>query len=110
LDKGQSLILDGTFLSRELRSCAKDLSKRHGAEVLNVLCECPKEVSVARIQKRVEEGRAESEARADLYEAQARDFQPPGDDTSTVRIDTSAYIVQQLEHVCEKLRTSLCHD
>jgi predicted kinase len=110
LDKRQSLILDGTFLSRELRSRARDLSRRHGAEVLNVLCECPKEVSLARIQKRVEEGRAESEARADLYEAQARDFQPPSDDTSTVRIDTSAHIVQQLDHVCEKLRTSTYHD
>ena len=31
LDNGQSLVLDGTFLSRELRSRARDLSRRHGA-------------------------------------------------------------------------------
>ncbi|HJQ79034.1 MAG TPA: AAA family ATPase [Lacipirellulaceae bacterium] len=104
LDKGQSLILDGTFLSRELRSRARDLSRRHGAEVLCILCECSKETSLARIQLRAEVGRSESEARADLYEVQVRDFQPPSDETSTVRIDTTAHSVQQLQDVCEELR------
>jgi predicted kinase len=110
LDNGQSVILDGTFLSRELRSRARDLSRRHGAEVLCISCECTKETSLARIQQRAEAGQSESEARADLYDAQARGFQPPIDETSTVRIDSTAPLVQQLQDVCEKLRKSMCHD
>jgi aminoglycoside phosphotransferase family enzyme/predicted kinase len=110
LDKGLSLIVDGTFLSRALRSRAADLSRRHGAEVVNILCECPKEVSLARIQKRAEDGGTESEARVDLFEAQVRDFEPPIDYVPTVRIDTTDELVHQLQKLCDKLRTSIDRD
>jgi predicted kinase len=109
LDSGQSLILDGTFLSRYLRSRARQLSTCHGAEVLFVLCECTKDVSLARIQKRVEQGHSESEARTDLFESQARDFQSPNNGESILRINTMAELAHQRQNVFDRLSKSLDH-
>jgi aminoglycoside phosphotransferase family enzyme/predicted kinase len=107
LDKSQSLILDGTFSSRELRSRARYLARRHGAEMLSVWCECSKATSLARIQKRIEHGHSESEARADLYESQACNFQVPDEKEITLRIDTTAELTNQLQDVYDMLGKSL---
>jgi predicted kinase len=107
LDKSQSLILDGTFSSRELRSRARRLSICHGADVLFVLCECSKDTSLSRIQTRLEQSHSESEARADLYESQARDFQVANDVEPTLRINTTQQEpTNQLQCVFEMLRKS----
>jgi len=104
LDKGRSVILDGTFLARELRERANELSRRHGALALDVWCDCPRETALARVQGRAQTGGSESEARVDLYDAQVREFQPPAANSATVQVNTTADLARQLQIVFDKLR------
>jgi aminoglycoside phosphotransferase family enzyme/predicted kinase len=107
LDNGQSVILDGSFLTRDLRYCANETARHHGAVAINVQCECPAETALARIQDRIKLGGSESEARNDLYEAQAREFQEPTDDELVIRIDTTSDAGQQTRAVFDALHDRL---
>jgi hypothetical protein len=107
LDNGQSVILDGTFLTRELRDRANELSRRHIAVALDVMCECPRETALSRIRERARAGHSDSEARVDLYDLQAREFQPASEDAPTVHVDTTVDLSRQMRVVCEGLRTRL---
>ena len=101
------MILDGAFLSRELRDRANDSGRRHGAVVVEVLCECPRETALHRIEKRIRAGTSESEARVDLYDGQTREFQPPTAETLTIHVETTVDLSRQLRVVCEALRRRL---
>jgi predicted kinase len=107
LDDGRSVILDGTFLTRELRRRAYDLGRRHDAAVINVLCECPQETALARIEERAKRGDSKSEARVDLYDAQVQGFQAPIDEALTIRVHTTFDLSDQITVVCDALRNQL---
>ena len=107
LDSGQSVILDGAFLSRELRDRANDSGRRHGAAVIEVLCECPRKTALHRIKKRIRAGTSQSEARVDLYDGQTSEFQPSTAETPTIHVDTTVDVSRQLRVVCEALRHNL---
>ena len=109
LDKGQSVIVDGTFLTQQLRDRVNRLAGRHGAEAVDILCECPQRTVLARIKKRAASEDAESEARADLYEAQLREFQPPRAGEPIVRVDSTVDLSRQSEIVCDGLRELVYH-
>jgi predicted kinase len=104
LRKGRSVILDGTFLTREWRERAHVLGIRHQAASAHVLCTCPKDVAIARVRQRAEVGGSESEARADLYDAQSAEFQPPLAVEAVVKIDTTQPVARQLRLVGDQLR------
>jgi aminoglycoside phosphotransferase family enzyme/predicted kinase len=107
LKKGQSVVLDGTFLTSGLRERAFDLAYRHGAVSLYVHCTCPRSVAYQRIQQRVAGRQSESEARTELYDLQARDFEPPFADDPAVTIDTTKSITEQKRLVFQELRRLL---
>jgi aminoglycoside phosphotransferase family enzyme/predicted kinase len=107
LDRGQPVILDGAFLSRELRNRVNEISRRHGAIPIHVLCECPPQTAKARIQERGKSGGSDSEARIDLYERQALDFEAPGSDEPTVQVNTTNSYEQQMREILEALRERL---
>ena len=107
LDQGQSVILDGTFLSQALRQRAYDLGRQHGAVVLHVLCQCPRETALSRIQGRAQAGGSDSEARAELYDLQADEFEPLMAGNPVVYVDTSGPLPQQMQAVCGELQTCL---
>jgi hypothetical protein len=52
---------------------------------------------------RIEMGQSESEARRELYDLQARDYQPPLADDPSVAVDTTQPISQQLREVYTEL-------
>ncbi|MEX2307311.1 MAG: AAA family ATPase [Pirellulales bacterium] len=99
----QSVVLDGTFLTDGLRTRAYDLGYRYGAETLHVQCTCPRQIAYARIQQRVDTGQSESEARTELHDLQARDYQPLLADDPSITIDTTQPISQQVSVVCAEL-------
>ena len=107
LQDGLSVILDATFMSRALRERAYDLATAHKIEVLFAHCQCPKALSISRIQARTQAGGDHSEARPELYEQQAKDFESPSSDEPTVTIDTSEPAPCQMEevyrHLCHRL-------
>ena len=107
LSKRLSVIFDGAFLTRELRQRANGVAYRHGAVGLNILCECPRQTALDRIEKRAAVGGSESEARVDLFDAQAQEFEPPNADEPTVRVNTTADETQQVQGVYEELQSIL---
>lgn len=104
LKDGQSVILDGTFLSCCLRDRAYDIGNRNGAVSLHVQCTCPRPIAYARIEKRSETGQSESEARTELYDLQAQDFEPPWADEPAITVDTTCALSEQFRTVCAELK------
>jgi predicted kinase len=107
LDTDQSVILDGTFLTCDLRDRAYDLADRHAAISLHIQCTCARQTAYARIQERAETGQSESEARTELYDRQARDIEPPPADELFVMVDTTQSMSHQLHLVYAELRRLL---
>ena len=104
LKDGQSVVLDGTFLTCCLRNRAYALATRNNAVSLHVQCTCPRPIAYARIQRRADTGQSESEARTELYDLQAQDLEPPWADEPAITIDTTCALSQQLRAVCTELK------
>jgi aminoglycoside phosphotransferase family enzyme/predicted kinase len=107
LKSGQSVVLDGTFLTDSLRTRAYDVAHKHGAVPLHVSCTCPRQLAYARIQQRADYGTSESEARTELYDLQARDFESPCADDPSIIVDTAQAMSNQVDAVCARLRRQL---
>jgi predicted kinase len=104
LTDGQSVILDGTFLTCCLRDRAYELANRHGAVSLHVQCTCARPIAYARIAKRAEARRSEFEARTELYDLQAHELEPPWADEPAITIDTTSALPEQFRAVCAELK------
>jgi hypothetical protein len=61
-------------------------------------------MAYARIQQRADTGQSESEARTELYDLQARDYQPTLADDPSITVDTTQPMSQQQHVVCAELR------
>jgi aminoglycoside phosphotransferase family enzyme/predicted kinase len=107
LKTGQSVVLDGTFLTDCLRTRAYDTANKNGAVSLHVSCTCPRQLAYARIQQRAQQGQSESEARTELYDLQARDFESPCADDPSITVDTTQTMASQIDTVCAELRRQL---
>jgi uncharacterized protein len=104
LDRGRSAILDGSFLKQELRRYALELGRRRGATPLFIQCHCPKQTALSRIERRVHDQTAVSEARVDLYDEQAQECEPLTDGDSMLRIDTERSLSDQIQQVYRESR------
>ena len=107
LEDGQSVVLDGTFLTCALRDRAYDLASRRGAISLHVQCTCPRPIAYVRIKQRADTGQSESEARTELYDLQAQDLEPPWADEPAISVDTTQLLSQQTQAVFDALRDRL---
>ncbi|MEX0612058.1 MAG: AAA family ATPase, partial [Pirellulales bacterium] len=107
LSERQSLILDGTFLTREIRLRAYDAAQEYGAAAIYVQCTCPPQTAQRRIEARRKSDESESEARPELYDRQARDFEPPGTNEPAVTVNTTQPMPRQLQSVYAELSRQL---
>jgi predicted kinase len=90
LTAGRSVILDGSYKRAQERTRVRQLAKEHGAKVLFVYCECPPAVARERLGIRLTDPEAISDGRVELFEAQARDFDPfIMEDRPLFRLDTT---------------------
>jgi aminoglycoside phosphotransferase family enzyme/predicted kinase len=103
LRSGTGVILDGTFLSADHRSQANALAHQHHAPFLTVVCRCPREVSLARIAKRLAAGRDPSEARPELYDLQAQQEESAPLGIVEIQVDSTQPIAAQCEIVWQAL-------
>lgn len=96
---GMTSIADGTFISRSSREVVLGAAKESGADVVVVHCTCPRDVALARIADRQQQGGSLSEARPALLDHQ--EFEPPAssDQDPWIDIDTSTPIEEQVEAV-----------
>lgn len=84
LTAGRSVILDATFAQRAYRHAAAQEASLHGANLVFLECHAPREVTLQRLaarwQARLDQqpgiSSADSDARPELYDAQAEAWQP----------------------------------
>jgi predicted kinase len=107
LKGGRSMVLDGIFPTRQLRQRACQLGTTRHSASLFVLCACPRDVAMTRIDERAELGQSASEARADFYDVQAKEFEAPDPSETVVKIDTTRPVSDRLQSVYGALRRLL---
>jgi predicted kinase len=100
LAAGRNLILDGSYKRAAERARVRRLGQNQGARVVFVYCECPPEVARERLGIRVTDPEAISDGRVELFEDQARDFDPfTPEDRPLLRLDTTrdpAVVLEEL--------------
>jgi aminoglycoside phosphotransferase family enzyme/predicted kinase len=104
LSERQSVVLDGTFLTKMLREQTYALCRRHSAKCLHIQTTCPKSTAFARIQQRAKIAESESEARAELYDQQAEELEPLSSGEPAVTVETTQPMSHQLHTAFRKLR------
>jgi uncharacterized protein len=104
LADGISVVLDGTFSSRDAVRKAHRLAADSQYRFLAVECFCREEVARARIGRRLAQGRDASEARPEIHDQQRRQWETWPADTPQVRIDTEQPLTAQVEQVFAALQ------
>ena len=99
---GQNVILDASYKRAHERARVRQLAQNEGGRVVFVYCECPPAVARERLGIRLSDPEAISDGRVELFEAQARDFDPlMPEDRPLLRLDTT----REPEVVQEKLQS-----
>ncbi len=105
LTAGGGVILDGSFKRAGDRERVRQLAREHRAPVVFVYCACPPEEARRRLGIRLTAPQAVSNGRVELFEAQARDFDPLGpEDRPLLRLDTQrdpALLLEELQKLVE---------
>jgi predicted kinase len=102
--RGASVVLDGVFLTAPLLREARATAVRQGAEFLVVECECPSDVAVARIARRLASEDSVSEATADVYWQHRASATAIPHDIPMCRVDTTNALSQMQQTVYGRLR------
>lgn len=99
LSAGRSVIIDATFRGRSERQQARALAERAGAAFVFVECRAPREVCLARLEKREREGSV-SDGRRAIWDDFALAVEPiaPGEfsDGQHVTLDTTKSITENM--------------
>ena len=106
LDNGRSVVLDGTFLTNDLRLRAIELGRKHGATSVFVECECSKEKARSRIFERSATGKAYSEARPGLLNQQADEREEPCSSIDRIGVSTTNSIVENSRYPGKETATT----
>ncbi len=107
LDNGQSVVLDGTFLTNQLRTRAFELARQHGAAASLLECYCSKETALERIASRSSARKNSSEARPELFEKQAAEYETPSQELQPIRVDTSGLSTEIMGSIATRLRKQI---
>ncbi|MEQ8211533.1 MAG: AAA family ATPase [Lacipirellulaceae bacterium] len=99
LDFGQTVILDGTFLTDEQRQRATSLAIKHGANPVHIQCECPIDEARLRIIER--SSSSDSEARPELLRQQVAEREELADSHKCIRIDSSQSMLMMIDDIAK---------
>jgi predicted kinase len=75
-EKGDSVILDATFVTQELRIRAAEIAEKNGMTFVVLETSCPQEVSVERIKRRTKEKYESNALTVEAYLANKAKFEP----------------------------------
>jgi uncharacterized protein len=103
LTDGLSVVLDGTFLTADLRRQAAHLVRRRGARALFIHCTCPDNVARQRIARRSSVSRDTSESRPEFVDRQKVDEETTTPDLDRIEIDTTRDVADQIAAVIREL-------
>jgi len=76
LNTGKGVILDATFNQRSQRHLAAEGAKQAGVQPLFIECRADKDVVIQRLSQREHDSQRVSDATAEIYLAQIREFEP----------------------------------
>jgi len=105
LQHSPTLVLDGTFSRQAIRRQVEKFAGEQNARVLQVQCECPRQVAASRVAKRSIEGTDASEATQNMLDWQADDYEPPTQGSECIRVDTTTPQSEHLDRITAKLRS-----
>lgn len=99
LDQGHAVILDGTFLTRELRAPLLELAQRSRVPLFVVVCQAPDAVVQQRQQERATQPWTASDATLAVYLEQQRRSEPPQEVPAAARLelDTTRRLAANLD-------------
>ncbi|QDT00258.1 bifunctional aminoglycoside phosphotransferase/ATP-binding protein [Adhaeretor mobilis] len=107
LDFGQTVVLDGTFLTNGLREQATKLAHKHGATPIHIECECPIEAARLRVIERIKELESKSEGRPELIQQQVAEREELSESHGCLTIDSTHPMGMMLDRIAEKLAEPL---
>ncbi len=100
-----SVILDGTFLTKELTRRAQTICHHNPRGLfLGIECVCRPEVARSRIQRRLAEGQDLSEATPEIHAMQRDTREPWPENIPHIQIDTEQLIESQVAEVLARLQ------
>jgi len=96
---GESAVLDATYIQRQRRLGLNLLAEAAGADLVFVLCTCPEELVLERLNQRIRENGRISDGRAEIYERQKQIFSEPGIEEAhkIIRLDTNRPLAELLD-------------
>lgn len=98
LERGESLVLDGTFSRAALREAALNVGRDFAADTVLVHCACPRDVALERIAARLQRPGADaSEAQPAVYDQLLAEWEWSPGLTHDCRVDTTGALEQQVE-------------
>ncbi len=111
LTDGVSVVVDGTFTQASLRREASARAEAAGARVIEVRCVCPRDVSLERIRRRRAQTEPDaSEARPELYDAQAAEWETGPDTEDVYEAETTREAEVHLRAVFERRGSPFARD
>ena len=109
LSHGESVVLDGTFLSKKERSETAILSQRLGVDLWPVECSCSDRVIRERLHQRIRNGGSISDADVSIYEKQLSAVATPPDrpagdngELKCLTVDTSGEVEKAIRCVMDR--------
>lgn len=108
LARGESVVLDGTFLSAAHRARAIELAQAHHGVSLLIRCVCPPGLAQERIRERAaENGETVSDAKPEFVELQQALDEPDDPAWTAMNVDTSDGLPWTLQAVYDRLRSMI---
>ena len=101
------VILDATFSTHDMRQLAFQFAESHGAKIVQVQCNCPRDVALQRLADRARAGDSASEAKPEHFDLQAADSQEATSAFPLVDVDTTLALARQREAVLDIVRDAL---
>ena len=104
LNAGESVVLDGTFLSAGSVRRILSLAGAAGARLLVIRCRCDELVARQRIPARLAAGTDLSEARPELFDKQRAEVDEIPAEVAHLVLDTTGSLADQVQRVVKELR------
>jgi aminoglycoside phosphotransferase family enzyme/predicted kinase len=106
LSEGQSVILDGTFLSAASRTSVVDMASRLQIPTLVLECRCPAQLATERLTAREAQGQSLSDANTATAQRQPGEEEPDPPGLNVVVVDTAAPLSDQVAVSCSAIRAA----
>jgi hypothetical protein len=101
LDHGESVILDASFVDEKKRAAMREIAVETGAQLVELLCQAPEKITMARINARQQRGNDLSDATVEIAREMGSRFDPW---SSAINVDTTDTPAASLKSALEAIQ------